>query len=179
FDFQSAILARLIGSAAMFVGDATNLTPAAPGTFPSGRIANATATTSIRLSRALMLDVSYLFDRLRDTASRRVVYSNNITRVRVAEYFTRAVALRAIVQYNQLAVNSAATTLQPSRNLNYDLLFTYLTTPGTALYVGANYNLANLDTQFNALGVRGLPRTSTLNNTGWQVFTKVSYLLRR
>jgi len=120
-----------------------------------------------------------LFDRLRDAESGQMVYSDQITRLRLGHYVTRALAWRAIVQYNQLAVDSFATTLQPSRNLNYDLLFTYLTTPGTALYVGANYNLANVDTTFDALGSASLSRTSTLNNTGWQVFTKMSYLFRR
>jgi hypothetical protein len=40
------------------------------------------------------------------------------------------------------------------------ILFTYLTSPGTAVYVGANSNVARA-------------------NRGWQVFTKMSYLVRR
>jgi len=69
-------------------------------------------------------------------------------------------------------------SLQPSSNLNYDLLVTYLTTPGTALYLGGNYNLADADTQSASLG--GAPvHSPALINTGWQIFTKVSYLFRR
>ena len=69
-------------------------------------------------------------------------------------------SLRAIVQYNRLSVDARETSLGPQRNTNYDILLTYLTSPGTALYVGANSNFAPA-------------------NTGWQLFTKMSYLLRR
>ena len=68
--------------------------------------------------------------------------------------------------------------LQPARNLNYDVLLTYLTSPGTALYVGANYNLDDIDARLVPARF-GLRRSATLTNTGWQVFTKVSYLVRR
>lgn len=125
-----------------------------------------------------MLDVSSLFDELRDRASGDLVYANAITRIRVGQQFTRAAALRAIVEYDRLTVNSLQSSLQPARNVNYDVLFTYLTTPGTALYVGANYNLANIDPQLVSTPL-GLLRSSTLHNTGWQLFTKVSYLVRR
>ena len=176
--FTSSILPRLVGAATLFVGDAPNLAPQGAATLPPGRIADATATATLRLSRSLMLDVSYLFDRLRDAVSAERVYTSGIARVRVGEQFTRAAALRAIIQYNQLTVDSRQTRLQPERNLNYDVLFTYLTSPGTAVYVGANYNLADLDPQLVTTPF-GLRRSSALNNTGWQVFTKVSYLVRR
>jgi len=98
--------------------------------------------------------------------------------VRVGEQFTRAASLRAIVQWNELTADGARTALQSSRNANYDLLFAYLVSPGTALYLGANYNLANIDTSL--VESRGaVLRSASLNNTGWQLFTKVSYLLRR
>ena len=182
--FQSAALPRIIGSGTFFAGDAVNLTPSPASvalsgqTAPAGRIADATTSATVRLSSSLMLDVSYLFDRLRDSASGRVVYSNRIVRFRLGEQFTRALALRAIVQYTSLATDAAETTLPPDRGLNYDLLLTYLRRPGTALYVGANYNLANIDPAFAASPL-GLKRSGTLHNTGWQVFTKMSYLIRR
>jgi hypothetical protein len=145
---------------------------------PQGRIIDAIGSATIRLSDALMVDLSYLLDRLRDERSGELVYANTITRLRVGEQFTRAAALRAIVQYSQLTVNALQTTLQPDRNINYDVLFTFLTMPGTAVYVGANYNLANIDPLLVPTAT-GLLRSSTLNNTGWQVFTKMSYLFRR
>ena len=176
--FTSAILPRVIGAGSFFVGDAPNIAPAGGVPVADGRIADATASATVRLSNALMLDVSYLFDRLDDAASPQPIYVTAITRIRLGEQFTRALALRAIVQYNRLTVDSLRSALEPSRNLNYDLLFTYLTTPGTAVYVGANYNLADIDLRL-VRAESGLLRSPTLNNTGWQVFTKMSYLFGR
>jgi len=178
FDFATAFFPRVLGSASFFAGDAPNITPAGDAQPQAGRVADATATLSIRLSRALTVDCSYLFDRLNDTASDRIVYSNGIARVRVGDQFTRALSLRGIVQYDTLSIDPRLTRLQPARNLNYDLLLTYLTSPGTAVYAGANYNLANLDPRLIA-APGGLLRAPGLTNTGWQVFTKVSYLVRR
>jgi hypothetical protein len=174
--FTSAALPRIIGSAALFAGRAPNLTPV--NADPSeGRIVDATASVTVRLSRSLMLDLSYLFDRLRDSHG-GAIYANTITRVRVGEQFTRAASLRAIVQWNELNAESTRTALQSNRNVNYDLLFAYLVSPGTAVYLGANYNLADIDTAL--VESRGaVLRSASLNNTGWQLFTKISYLLRR
>jgi len=157
---SSSWFSRIVGSATFFAGRAANLTPAVAIPPPAGRIADATATASIRFSRSLTTDWSYLFDRLIDAATGALVYSNTIVRLRIGDQFTRALSLRAIVQYNTLSVDARETSLAPQRNTNYDILFTYLTSPGTALYVGANSNFAPA-------------------NTGWQVFTKMSYLLRR
>jgi hypothetical protein len=62
--------------------------------------------------------------------------------------------------------------------VNYDVLFSYLTSPGTAIYVGANDNFADIDPRL-VVTPSGLLRSPTLNNTGWQIFTKMSYLVRR
>src|SRR5207244_4302887 len=140
-----------------------------------GRLADATASATMRVTNSLMVDVSWLYDRLRDPRSAAEAYANSITRVRVGEQFTRALALRAIVQYNALTASPLLSSIQPGRNLNYDLLLTYLTTPGRAIYLGANYNLADLDPRLIATS-GGLLRSPALTNTGWQVFTKMSYL---
>ena len=176
--FTSAILPRVIGSGAFLAGDAPNIAPRRPFAPSDGRVIDATASATIRVTRSLMLDVSWLYDRLRDPASGADAYSNSITRVRVGEQFTRALALRAIVQYNALTVNPALSAIPPGLNLNYDLLLTYLTTPGRAIYVGANYNLADIDPRL-VPAAGGLLRSPSLNTTGWQVFTKMSYLFRR
>jgi hypothetical protein len=176
--FTSAILPRLIGSTALFVGSAPNITPGRGRPISDERITDITASATVRLSGSLMLDVSYLFDRLHQVEPQQPTYVNTITRVRLGEQFTRALALRAIIQYNQLTTDPVRSSLQPARNLNYDLLFTYLTTPGTAVYVGANYNLADIDRRLVPID-GGFLRSPALNNTGWQVFTKLSYLFRR
>jgi Domain of unknown function (DUF5916)/Carbohydrate family 9 binding domain-like len=176
--FSSAILPRLIGSASLFAGAAPNIAPARGLPIADERIADATASATVRLTDSLMLDVSYLFDRLLDDESRQRIYGNGITRVRLGEQFTRALAVRAIVEYTQLGVDAERSSLRSSRNLDYDLLLTYVTTPGTAIYLGANYNLADIDSRLLPVD-GGLLRSAALTNTGWQVFTKVSYLFRR
>jgi hypothetical protein len=176
-DFQSAILPRLIGSASGFVGDGVNLTPTGAIVPSAGRLTDAMASATIRASRSLMIDISQLFDQLRDSRTTRVVYVSNISRIRVGEQFTRALAVRAIIQYNQLAVDPSSTTLRASRNLNYDVLLTFLRSPGSALYVGANYNLANAAASPTGASPAASV-TTTLTNSGWQIFTKMSYLFR-
>jgi Domain of unknown function (DUF5916)/Carbohydrate family 9 binding domain-like len=176
--FTSAILPRLIGTATFFAGRAPNIEPAVEGPPTAGNIVDATATGTLRLSHAVMVDLSYLLDTLHDAKTGAPVYVNTITRVRIGDQFTRALALRAIVQYNSLSTSPSETRLEPGRNLNIDLLFSYLASPGTAVYVGANYNLADVDPALIQTPA-GLLRSTTLQNTGWQVFTKLSYLLRR
>ncbi len=73
--------------------------------------------------------------------------------------------------------------------MNFDVLFTYFAHPGTAIYVGYNSNLENVDPglcshlpgseQCDPNG-GGLSRTSNrLTNDGRQLFVKISYLFRR
>ena len=66
-----------------------------------------------------------------------------------------------------------------TRNFNTDILITYLLHPGTALYVGYNSNLQNLD---RALAIDpnfdSVQRSSRVINDGRLFFVKVSYLLR-
>jgi hypothetical protein len=68
--------------------------------------------------------------------------------------------------------------LEDRRNLNADVLFTYLLNPWTALYVGYNGNRQNL----NLIEEDGRPhiiRTrGTLLNDANQFFMKFSYLFR-
>jgi hypothetical protein len=82
------------------------------------------------------------------------------------------------VQYDRLLADPAATALDIRRRVNLDLLVTYLPSPGTALYVGCNDNLENIDPSLT-LTPRGLLRSPRgLRSDGWQVFVKASYLLR-
>ena len=85
FTVTSARWPHVIGAATFVAGDATNLAPQTHLAPAAGRIVDATMTVTIRLSRSLMVDTSYLVDQLRDVQFDRVVYVNNIVRVRVAE----------------------------------------------------------------------------------------------
>jgi hypothetical protein len=83
-----------------------------------------------------------------------------------------------IGQYVTTLANPGLTTLQNTKNFNGDVLFTYLVNPGTAIYVGYNSNLQNLDRSLAATP-DGLLRTrNSFINDGRQVFVKLSYLFR-
>jgi len=176
--FTSAILPRVIGAGGWFMGDAPNIAPSPGRAISTERITDVTVSATVRVSHSLMVDTSYILDRLQDAASAAPTYLNRIARVRVNEQFTRAAAVRLIIQYNQLSADSQRSSLQPARNINGDVLFTFLTSPGTAVYVGANSNLADIDRRFLPGVGAGLLRSPTFSNTGWQIFTKMSYLLR-
>jgi hypothetical protein len=62
--------------------------------------------------------------------------------------------------------------------VNFDFLLSYLLHPGTALYLGYNSNLQNIDPALRADAAGALLRTRSYINDGRQLFLKLSYLLR-
>jgi len=65
------------------------------------------------------------------------------------------------------------------KNLNADFLITYLVHPGTAVYVGYNSNLQNLDRTLALAPDGSLARTrNAFINDSRQFFVKISYLFR-
>jgi hypothetical protein len=88
-------------------------------------------------------------------------------------------SLRFITQYEATLTNPLLANLPQRKNLNFDVLFTYMLHPGTALYVGYNSNMQNLD---RALGydplVGDFRRAPRFLNDGRQVFVKLSYVFR-
>ena len=132
-----------------------------------------TQTVSVRPSPRLQIDNTYILDRVTNGLLRHAVFNNDIVRSKWNYQFSREFSLRFIAQYNGLLTNPQFSSLQTTKNMNFDLLFTYLLHPGTAVYVGYNSNLENLDPT-------GLLRTQNLfTNDGRQLFIKLSYLFRR
>lgn len=136
----------------------------------------------------LTIDNTYIFDRVVHNNLHHSVYNNHIIRSKWNYQFTKEFSLRFIAQYNGLLANPTYTNLRTVKNVNFDVLFTYLVHPGTAIYVGYNSNLENVDpglcahvmgaTQCDPNG-NGLVRNNArLINDGKQVFIKVSYLFR-
>jgi len=69
--------------------------------------------------------------------------------------------------------------LPTTKRYNTDFLVTYLVHPGTAVYVGYNSNLQNLDPSLGLdENLGGLRRGNRLINDGRLFFVKVSYLFR-
>ncbi len=164
------------------MGASVNYYPA-PGMRPflaNGR--NGSASLTFRPTSRLRLDETYLYSELADTCQTRgktpsAIFNNHIVRSKVNYQFTREFSFRAIVDYNAVLPNESQVSLERSKRMGYDFLFTYLLHPGTALYAGYTDIYENLllnPTRPPYLQRFGFPTF----NTGRQIFVKLSYQLR-
>jgi hypothetical protein len=149
---------------------------------------SANATLTVRPSRSLRIDNSYILFRLlqcpdcpnpqplraRPTGS----LNNHIIRSKWNYQFNKELSFRFIGQYSSVLANSNFTSVQTTKNFNADFLITYLVHPSTAVYVGYNSNVENVlnPPQLDMEG--NLARDGRLINDGHNFFVKVSYLFR-
>jgi hypothetical protein len=143
----------------------------------------------VRPTKGLTIENTYLMTRLMDQNTNLNIFNNHIMRSKWNYQFTKEFSLRLIGQYTTTIANPSLTTLPNAKNFNGDVLFTYLLTPGTAIYAGYNSNLQNLDPRLlgTCAGLAcpvgqapdGLLRTrNSFINDGRQIFIKLSYLFR-
>ena len=158
--------------------DAINLVPAAGQSESAARDTSWNAQIDVRPTARLGLALSGIETRL-DSRAGAAVFLNRILRAKVQFQFSRAISARAILQYDSLNAAPSRTRLQSGRRFNADFLATFLPSPGTAIYVGFNNNLIDLDhtLQVNPAGF-AIPRAGFLSD-GRQFFVKASYLIRR
>jgi hypothetical protein len=144
------------------------------------------AVVTLHPFNQLKIDNTYLFSRLRARDTNAAIFNNHIIRSKWNWQFNRELSLRAILQYNATLTRNNQpdpayifTALPTTRNFNTDFLITYLLHPGTAIYVGYNSNLQNLDRGLTIDPNFGtVQRSNNLINDGRLFFVKVSYLLR-
>jgi len=136
--------------------------------------------------RQLTADNTYLLDRDHAVANGALVYESQVFRTKVNYQFTRAISARVIVEYDTTLANPAETSLKRTKGVGTEALFTWLPHPGTAVYIGYNNDMQNLDRSLcNRLPGGGCdpnntvaPRAANMLNDGRQIFIKASYLLR-
>ncbi len=155
------------------------------------------ASLILRPMKPLKIENTYLFERLRTNTSTylfeqaqfpgigRGILNDHILRSKWNWQFTPQLSMRVILQYNDLlagtpGVGSPYTYLPTSKQFNADFLITYLVHPGTAIYVGYNSDLQNLNVE---PGTPTMPGGVTNTKKGYlndsrQFFVKVSYLFR-
>jgi hypothetical protein len=141
---------------------------------------SANITLTLRPSRALKIDNTYIMFRLHSLDGSFGAMNNHIIRSKWNYQFTREFSFRFIGQYSTVLSNPYFTYLQTTKNFNADFLFTYLVHPSTAIYVGYNSNLENLHPQLGT-DVNGEllhDPTGRLLNDGRNFFVKASYLFR-
>jgi Domain of unknown function (DUF5916)/Carbohydrate family 9 binding domain-like len=140
----------------------------------------ANAMLSLRPVKPLKIENTYLFERLRTIGGNHGIFDDHIVRSKWNWQFTPQLSLRVILQYNSLLANTPGTAdlytyLPTSRQFNADFLITYLVHPGTAIDVGYNSDLQNLDV---------IPQAGVFNtaqgyiNDSRQFFVKASYQFR-
>ncbi len=140
---------------------------------------------TVRPAPRLRFDQTYIYSRLGTFQASTSpggpasasIFNNHLLRSKVNYQFTRALSLRAILDYDAVLPNSSLVNLERTKSLTADFLLTYLLNPGTALYIGYTdgyQNLAIDPTTPPTLRRTGSPNTST----GRQFFIKLSYLFR-
>jgi hypothetical protein len=172
--------------------------PATPYNRPFlAREDDANATLTFRPMKPLKIENTYLFERLRaaNTAylfqqsqtpgAGRGIFNDHILRSKWNWQFTPQLSVRVILQYDSLlagtpGVGSPYTYLPTSKEFNADFLITYLVHPGTAIYVGYNSDLQNLNVVPETPTMPGYVANTARGylNDSRQFFVKVSYLFR-
>jgi hypothetical protein len=181
--FETAIVKWLECSVHFRTEDEINYYPAG-GLVPFlGNGVNLESNATLKITAPLRIDETYLFTRLSPKsdftarAANGAIVTNHIFRTRASYQFTRALSLRAIVDYSTVLPDPALIALEKETRLAADLLVTYLVNPWTAFYVGYNDGYENFGVD-PAFRNRLLRTDSGLTPTGRQFFVKASYLFR-
>ena len=198
--FQTGYFRKATVGATYSFGDGPNFVPAANALpqFLLSRSDSASVSLSFRPLTPLKIENTYLFSRLRATDSTYLetlaqipgigkgIFNDHIVRSKWNWQFTPQLSLRLIMQYNSLLANTPGNTVYPytylptEKEFNADFLLTYLIHPGTAVYVGYNSDVQNLDHELmqDPAGLAGLYTAKGLMNDSRQFFVKVSYQFR-
>ena len=183
--FYAGLVRWLSISGSYFRGTGVNYSAPDPLAPFLGTESNASASITLRPTPRLRLDQTYFFSELATppgspppgATESGLVFRNQLWRTKINYQFSRALSIRAILDYDDTRANPALIAESPFERLRGDVLLTYLPQPGTALYIGYTdrYDSVVVDpTTPPSLRPVGSPRTSTVR----QFFVKVSYLLR-
>jgi hypothetical protein len=144
------------------------------------------ALVSVQPTQKFTTDNTYLLDRNHSATSGAPVYESQTFRTKLNYQFTRSLSIRAIAEYDSTLVNPAETSLQRKKQIGTQALITWLPHPGTAIYIGYNDDVQNLDRALCNRMPNGAcdpnnpepPRSPNYLNDGRQFFIKASYLFR-
>src|SRR5439155_903305 len=158
-------------------GTGINYSPPAASAPFLGASQSAYGSLTLRPNSRLPFEEMYLLERLQtlpgaSAVGRQPIFTTHIVRSKANLQMTRALALRGIVDYNEVVSNPLLFSDTNARRLTGDILMTYLVHPGTALYLGFTDSYEDLDPD-----PRRRIRLPTVP-AGRQIFAKISYLLR-
>jgi hypothetical protein len=138
-------------------------------------------------SRLRATNAAYLFEQPQFPGLGRGIFNDHIIRSKWNWQFTPQLSARVILQYNGLLAGTPSTAfpyslspytyLTTAKEFNADFLITYLVHPGTAIYVGYNSDLQNLNRNLTLNPLTGLIANTPNGflNDSRQFFVKVSY----
>jgi len=142
----------------------------------------ASAGITLRPLKRLRVDLTWLYHTLEDRGGGescgQPIFENDILRLRLSWQFSRRATLRAIAQYDSLKTDTALTWRENSKDLNVDLLFSYLVNPWTALYLGYNTNRSNLAFVGDPSSRHRILTDNADFEDAHQIFFKMTYLFR-
>ncbi len=159
-------------------GAGVNYNPSAGRIPVIGHEDQGNATLTIHASGRLRIDNTYLLEHIRERDTHMTAVTNHILRSKWNWQFTRELSARVIFQYTGVLSNPLLSSLSPTKNFNADFLVTYLVHPGTAIYVGYNSNLQNLDRRLVPTSTGLLTTQNGYINDSRGFFVKGSYLFR-
>jgi hypothetical protein len=167
-------------------GTNVNFSPAAGVSPFLANSATGSFGLTLRPTPQLRLDETYFYTRLGTRTGftppgtpASSIFNNHLLRWKLNYQFTRALSLRAIVDYNAVLANPSLIAQERTKSLTGDILFTYLLNPGTALYIGYTDRYENLALDPSLPPSLSLQRTvGPTTSTGRQFFVKLSYLFR-
>jgi len=136
------------------------------------------ATLTVRPSRSLRVDNTYILFRLLNRLGAPGSLNNHIIRSKWNYQYTKRLSFRFIGEYSSVLANPAFTFLETTKNFNADFLVTYLVHPSTAIYVGYNSNLENVLLPLRNDVDGDLLHGGRMRNDGRGLFIKASYLFR-
>jgi len=166
---------------AFFVsGAGVNFNPSAGRAPMIGHEDQGNFTLTFHAAGRLRIDNAYLLEHVRERETNLTAVTNHIFRTKWNYQFTKNLSARVILQYNAVLSNQVISSLSRNKNFNTDFLITYLIHPGTAIYLGYNTDLANLDPNLGVHPVTGAILTTRNGyiNDSRQWFVKASYVFR-
>ena len=159
-------------------GAGVNYSPSAGRSPLIGHEDQGNFTVSIHAGGRLRIDNNYLLEHIRERNADLTAVTNHIVRSKWNYQFTRELSARVIMQYTSVLANPLISSLSPTKGFNADFLITYLVHPGTAVYVGYNSDLSNLDRRLRPTPTGLLTTRDDFLNDSRQFFVKISYLWR-
>jgi Domain of unknown function (DUF5916)/Carbohydrate family 9 binding domain-like len=159
-------------------GGGINFTPSAGRVPVSAHEDQVNITVSVHAGGHLRIDNSYLLEHLREHKTHLTAVTNHIVRTKWNYQFTKELSARVILQYNSVLSNPLVSSVSPTKGVNADFLITYLVHPGTAIYIGYNSDLQNLDRRLIPTPTGLLTTRADFLNDSRQFFVKISYLFR-